>query len=31
MNYYMFTEWLGLIEDTKYKSHPIVLKPEILQ
>ena len=31
MNSYIYTEWLGQIEDTKYKSCPIVLKPEILQ
>ena len=31
MNYYIYTEWLGQIEATKYKSRPIVLKPEILQ
>ena len=31
MNCYMYTEWLGQIEATKYKSRPIVFKPEILQ
>ena len=31
MNCYMYTEWLGQIEATEYRSHPIMLKPEILQ
>ena len=31
MNCNMYMEWLGQIEATKYKSCPIVLKPEILQ
>ena len=31
MNCNMYTEWLGQVEATKYKSHPVVLKPEILQ
>ena len=31
MNYNMYTEWLGQIEVTKYKSPPIVLPPDILE
>ena len=31
MNYYIYTEWLGQIEETEYKSTPIEITPEILK